>query len=63
MKCKNIHCNGTSFCAVAEPDNHRVIGFKCLNCGARYLIEEVEIKDNIKREDSWNSAKWSLKKY
>ena len=65
MKCKNQYCKGTSFCAIIEPDNHSVIGLKCISCQARYLIEEVELKDKLvlKREGAWNSAKWSLKKY
>ncbi len=64
MKCKNKYCKDTSFCAIVEPDNYRVIGLKCLSCNARYLIEEVEINDKLtfKREGAWNSAKWSLKK-
>ncbi len=64
MECKNTHCQGTTFCAIAESDNHRVIGLKCLNCQARYLLEECEITNiKLKRVGAWNSAKWSLKKY
>ena len=63
MKCKNPHCGGIGFCAVIEPDNNRVIGLKCLNCGARYLTEDIEIKDKLKfdRKDAWNSVLWGLK--
>ncbi len=64
MECKNSQCQAKSFCAIVEPDNHKVIGLKCLNCGARYLLEEVDIKDNLEiKRVGWNSAKWSLKKY
>ena len=59
MICKNQHCKDKSFCAIVEPDNNRIIGLKCLNCGARYLIDEVEIKKSVKRP-YWNSMRWSL---
>jgi len=63
MKCKNHYCKGSSFCAVIEPDNNRVIGLKCLNCGARYLIEEIEIIDELlfERTNAWNSVFWGLR--
>lgn len=62
MKCKNPYCNSTSFCAVIEPDNNMIMGVKCLSCGARYLSEEIEIKDKLtfNREGAWNSVHWSI---
>lgn len=59
MKCKNTYCNGTTFTSVIETDNNRVIGLKCINCGARYTIEEIEVKESVKRI-GWNSVKWFL---
>ena len=63
MKCKNPHCRSTSFCAVSEPDNHRMIGVKCLSCGARYLASELEIKDKLDfdRKAGWNSMVFGIK--
>lgn len=63
MICKNPHCKTSRFCGVIEPDDNRVIGLKCLNCGARYLIEEIEIKDKLEleRKGAWNSVFWSLR--
>ena len=60
MKCKNPYCNSKSFVAVIEMDTNVVIGLKCMSCGARYLMGEIEVKSSLKRE-GWNSAKWSLK--
>ena len=63
MICKNPHCKGTSFCAIIEPDNNKIIGVKCLSCNARYLAEDLEIKKklNFDRKHMWNSALWGLK--
>jgi len=61
MKCKNPHCHAGQFCAVTESDNNSVIGLKCLNCGARYSIDDIEIKKSLKRV-GWNSAKWETTK-
>ncbi len=60
MKCKNPYCKATYFVAVIEMDNNRVMGLKCGCCGARYSIEEIEIKKSLKRV-GWNSVKWYLK--
>jgi hypothetical protein len=57
MKCKNPHCKNTTFQAVIEMDNSRVIGLKCMSCGARYSLEEIEILKSLKRT-GWNSVKW-----
>ncbi len=58
MECKNPHCQDKSFCAVIEPDSNRIIGIKCLSCGARYLAEDIEIKDKLSfnRKGAWNSV-------
>lgn len=63
MKCKNPHCRSPSFCAVAEPDNNKVIGLKCLSCGARYLMSDIEIKEKLdfNRIGAWNSVIWDIK--
>ena len=47
MKCKNPHCQNHKFCAIVEPDSNSIVGLKCLNCGVRYLLSEVEIKDKL----------------
>ena len=57
MKCKNPHCKGTGFVAVIEMDNNILIGVKCANCGARYSMEDIEVKKTLKRI-GWNSVKW-----
>lgn len=59
MKCKNPHCQGTQFASVIEMDNKITIGLKCVNCGARYSIDEIEVKKTLKRT-FWNSVKWGL---
>ncbi len=59
MKCRNNYCKGTRFVAVIEMDNNVVVGLKCVNCGARYSMEEIEIKESLKR-DYWNSVVWRL---
>ena len=59
MKCKNPYCKNTTFVAVIEMDNNRVIGLKCMSCGARYSLEEIEILKSLKRT-GWNSVKWRL---
>ena len=59
MICKNPYCKSPSFCAVIEPDNNRVIGLKCLSCGARYTIDDIEVKNSVKRP-AWNSVRWKL---
>jgi len=61
MNCKNPYCKNTSFCAVIEPDNYKVIGLKCLSCNAIYSIDDIEIKKSLKRI-GWNSAKWTTTK-
>lgn len=63
MECKNPHCKNRSFCAIIEPDNNRIIGVKCLNCNARYLENEIEIKDKLEfdRKGLWNSVLWGLR--
>jgi len=60
MKCKNTYCNGTVFIPVIELDNNRLIGVKCHNCGARYSMDDIEVKKSLKRI-GWNSVKWYLK--
>ena len=59
MKCKNKYCNGIGFVGVVEMDNNYLIGLKCVNCGARYSMKDIEILTSLKRE-GWNSVKWSL---
>jgi len=56
MKCRNQYCKGTSFVPVIELDKNILIGVKCSSCGARYSIDEIEIKKELKRE-GWNSVK------
>lgn len=58
MNCKNIHCRGIGFIPVIEMDNNIMVGVKCRNCGARYSIDELEIKESANREGFWNSVKW-----
>lgn len=60
MKCKNTYCNGTGFAPVIEMDNNRLIGLKCINCGARYSMDEIDVIQSLKRT-GWNSVKWYLK--
>lgn len=60
MKCLNSNCKAQQFCAVVEPDNNRIVGVKCLNCGARYTVDEIEIKKSVKRDGYWNSVQWEL---
>lgn len=62
MICKNPYCKSTNFCAVIEPDTHNIIGVKCLSCGARYLAQEIEIKEKLEfdRKEGWNSVFWGL---
>lgn len=62
MICINPYCHGISFCAVSEPDNHRVIGLKCLNCGARYTLDDIQIKEKLEldRKQAWNSVLWKV---
>ena len=59
MKCKNIHCKGKSFVGVIEMDTNRLIGVKCMNCGARYSMDEIEVLKSLKR-DYWNSVIWKV---
>lgn len=61
MECKNSHCKGTAFIPVIEMDKNRVVGLKCESCGARYSLEDIEIKKSLKR-NGWNSAKWETSK-
>jgi hypothetical protein len=60
MKCRNTYCNGTTFVPVIELDNNRLIGVKCINCGARYSMEDIEVIQSLKRT-GWNSVMWYLK--
>jgi len=62
MECKNQHCKNTNFVPVIELDNNVLIGVKCRNCGARYSMEDIEIKQSLKRE-GWNSVKWDTKPF
>ena len=63
MKCKNPHCKWQVFVAVIEQDDNRVIGLKCINCGARYSLDDnIEIKKSCKRNGYWNSVKWDVKR-
>jgi predicted nucleic-acid-binding Zn-ribbon protein len=62
MECKNPHCKGTGFVPVIELDNNVLIGVKCRNCGARYSMDDIEIKESLKR-DGWNSVKWGIKPF
>ena len=59
MKCKNQHCKSSNFVAVLEMDNNRLIGIKCMSCGARYQMDDIEVKKTVKRP-YWNSVKWKL---
>ena len=59
MICKNPHCRDTGFIAVVEMDNNIMVGVKCRNCGARYSIDEIEVKKSLKRE-GWNSVVWKV---
>ncbi len=65
MKCKNPYCQNKGFCAIVEPDNNIIIGIKCLNCGARYLSDDLEIKKNLDfdRKKGWNSVIWGIRHY
>jgi len=60
MKCKNPHCNNTIFVPVMELDDNRLIGVKCKSCGARYSMDDIEIKASLNRS-GWNSMIWTLK--
>lgn len=60
MICKNPYCKGTTFAPVIELDNNRLIGVKCTNCGARYTMDEIQVKESLKRV-GWNSVSWCLK--
>jgi len=62
MKCKNPYCNSTNFIPVIELDNNVLIGVKCFNCGARYSMDDFEIKASLQRE-GWNSVKWGIKPF
>jgi hypothetical protein len=62
MICKNPYCKWSNFIPVIELDNNHLIGVKCENCGARYSIEEIEIKKSLKRI-GWNSVKWGIKNF
>ncbi len=60
MKCKNPYCQSSGFVAVIEMDHNLVVGLKCYNCGARYSMDQIEVKKSLKRV-AWNSVKWRLK--
>lgn len=62
MKCKNLHCQWKQFVAVIE-ENQTLVGVKCVNCSARYSMDELEILKSVKREGYWNSVKWGIKKF
>jgi len=57
MKCKNPYCKGTQFVGVVEMDKNNLVGIKCMSCGARYSMEEIEILKSLKRK-GWNSVFW-----
>lgn len=59
MKCKNPYCNGTQFTPVVELDKNNLVGVKCMNCGARYTMNDIEISKKLKRP-GWNSMVWNL---
>ncbi len=59
MECKNPHCKWKTFVGVIEMDGNNLVGVKCVSCGARYSIEEIEIKKSVKREGYWNSVFWN----
>ena len=61
MKCKNPYCKASNFIPVIEMDNNILIGVKCNSCGARYSIDDLEIKKSLKRV-GWNSVKWETSK-
>jgi len=57
MKCKNPYCRGTQFTGVIELQENNLVGVKCMNCGARFSMDEIEILKSVKRI-GWNSVKW-----
>ena len=57
MECKNQYCKGTQFVGVIEMGINNLIGVKCLNCNARYSMDEIDVLESVKRV-GWNSAKW-----
>lgn len=58
MRCKNLSCNGKLFVPVVElVDVQRLIGVRCVNCGAPYTVDELEI---IAERRSWTSTRWRL---
>lgn len=59
MKCKNPYCKSHTFVAAIEMDTNVIHGLKCRNCGARYSIDEIEVKKSVKRL-GWNSVRWNL---
>lgn len=59
MECKNQYCKFKAFVPVIELDNNILIGVKCTNCGARYSLDEIQVKKSVKRV-GWNSVKWHL---
>ena len=60
MICKNPHCQTGKFAAVVEMDDNRVIGLKCMCCGARYSMRDIQIKPSLKRK-GWNVVLWYLR--
>jgi len=60
MKCKNPYCRGTQFIGVVEMGENNLVGIKCMNCGARYSMDEIEISKSVKRV-GWNSVKWECR--
>lgn len=60
MKCKNPYCKSPNFVPVIELDTNKLIGIKCMSCGARYSMDDIEIKKSLKRL-GWNSMVWTLK--
>ena len=60
MECKNPHCRSPNFVPVIEMDENRLLGVKCMSCGARYSMNEIEVKKSLKRL-GWNSVNWVLK--
>ena len=60
MECRNPHCKSKGFVSAIEMDTNKLIGIKCVNCGARYSMDDIEVKKSVKRIGWWNSVKWYL---
>ena len=55
MICKNPYCKSPVFVGVIEMDKNHLIGVKCVGCGARYSLQDIEISKRLKRI-GWNSV-------